>query len=59
MKILEGIQVIDVTVYAFGLAAGGVLAHWGADVIKIENPKGASDPRSPTSPGPGGSGFLF
>ena len=43
MKILEGIKVIDVTAYAFVPAAGGVLAHWGADVIKIESPR-APDP---------------
>ena len=43
MKILNGIKVIDVTAYAFVPAAGGVLAHWGADVIKVESPK-APDP---------------
>lgn len=43
MRILEGIRVIDVTAYAFVPAAGGVLAHWGADVIKVESPR-APDP---------------
>jgi len=43
VKILKGIKVIDVTAYAFVPAAGGVLAHWGADVIKVESPK-APDP---------------
>jgi len=43
MRILDGIRVIDVTAYAFVPAAGGVLAHWGADVIKVESPK-APDP---------------
>lgn len=43
VRILEGIRVIDVTAYAFVPAAGGVLAHWGADVIKVESPK-APDP---------------
>lgn len=40
MKILEGIKVIDVTAYAFVPSAGGVMAHWGADVIKVESPAG-------------------
>jgi len=40
VKILKGIKVIDVTAYAFVPAAGGVLAHWGADVVKVESPKG-------------------
>jgi len=43
MNILEGIKVIDVTAWAFVPSAGGVLAHWGADVIKVESPK-APDP---------------
>ena len=43
MNILSGIKVVDVTAYAFVPAAGGVLAHWGADVIKVESPK-APDP---------------
>jgi crotonobetainyl-CoA:carnitine CoA-transferase CaiB-like acyl-CoA transferase len=43
MKILEGFKVVDVTAWAFVPSAGGVLAHWGADVIKVESP-GAPDP---------------
>ncbi|MDG2001897.1 MAG: CoA transferase [Novosphingobium sp.] len=43
MNILEGIKVVDVTAWAFVPSAGGVLAHWGADVIKVESPK-APDP---------------
>lgn len=43
MEILKGIKIIDVTAWAFVPAAGGVLAHWGADVIKVESPK-APDP---------------
>lgn len=38
MQILKGIKVIDVTMWAFVPAAGGVMAHWGAEVIKVENP---------------------
>ena len=43
MEILDGIRVVDLTMWAFVPAAGCVLAHWGADVIKIENPR-APDP---------------
>ena len=39
MDILSGIRVIDLTMWAFVPSAGGVLAHWGADVIKIEPPR--------------------
>ena len=43
MNILEGIKVIDVTAWAFVPSAGGVMAHWGAEVIKVESPT-APDP---------------
>jgi crotonobetainyl-CoA:carnitine CoA-transferase CaiB-like acyl-CoA transferase len=43
LKVLDGIKVIDITAWAFVPSAGGVLAHWGADVIKIESPS-APDP---------------
>jgi crotonobetainyl-CoA:carnitine CoA-transferase CaiB-like acyl-CoA transferase len=39
MDVLEGIKVIDLTMWAFVPSAGGVLAHWGADVIKVESPR--------------------
>jgi crotonobetainyl-CoA:carnitine CoA-transferase CaiB-like acyl-CoA transferase len=38
MEVLQGIKVIDVTAWAFVPSAGGVMAHWGADVIKVEGP---------------------
>src|SRR5712691_4047150 len=43
LDVLKGIKIIDLTMWAFVPSAGGVLAHWGADVIKIENPV-APDP---------------
>jgi len=43
MDILQGIKVVDVTAWAFVPSAGGVMAHWGADVIKVESPT-APDP---------------
>ena len=37
---LEGVRVVELGVWVAGPAAGGVLADWGADVIKIEAPNG-------------------
>ncbi|HME49503.1 CoA transferase [Mycobacterium sp.] len=37
---LEGLQVVELGVWVAGPAAGGILADWGADVIKIEPPTG-------------------
>ena len=38
--LLEGIRVVEVGVWVAGPAAAGVLADWGAEVIKIEPPTG-------------------
>jgi crotonobetainyl-CoA:carnitine CoA-transferase CaiB-like acyl-CoA transferase len=32
---LEGVRVVEVSMYAFAPSAGAVLADWGADVIKV------------------------
>jgi crotonobetainyl-CoA:carnitine CoA-transferase CaiB-like acyl-CoA transferase len=37
---LEGVSVVECGVWVAGPAAGGILADWGADVIKIEPPTG-------------------
>lgn len=37
---LEGIRVVELGVWVAGPAAGGILADWGADVVKIEPPDG-------------------
>jgi len=37
-KVLEGVRVLEVAQWWFVPSAGGVLADWGADVIKIEHP---------------------
>lgn len=37
---LEGIRVVELGVWVAGPATGGILADWGADVVKIEPPAG-------------------
>jgi crotonobetainyl-CoA:carnitine CoA-transferase CaiB-like acyl-CoA transferase len=37
---LDGVRVVELGVWVAGPAAGGVLADWGADVVKIEPPSG-------------------
>ena len=58
MDLLKGIRVVDVTTWAFVPAAGGILAHWGADVIKIEHPRDP-DPMRAWSSAPGASSNMF
>ena len=57
-KILDGIKVVDVTAWAFVPSAAGVLAHWGADVVKVESTT-APDPmrRGNLEPGRSAPGF--
>lgn len=38
--VLEGIRVVELTMWIAGPSAGGLMADWGADVIKVEPPKG-------------------
>ena len=40
MKPLEGIKVVELTTYFAAPACGRMLADWGAEVIKVEGPKG-------------------
>ncbi len=37
---LEGIRVVELGVWVAGPAAAGILADWGADVVKVEAPAG-------------------
>ena len=59
-KPLEGIKVVEVSMWAFVPSAGAVLADMGADIIKIEPPAG--DPIRALNAGgipPGTGGFTF
>jgi crotonobetainyl-CoA:carnitine CoA-transferase CaiB-like acyl-CoA transferase len=60
MKPMEGIRVVEVAAWTFVPAAGGVLAEWGADVLKIEHPDGGDPQRGLISSGlvPGGAGGV-
>jgi crotonobetainyl-CoA:carnitine CoA-transferase CaiB-like acyl-CoA transferase len=40
---MEGVRVVELGVWVAGPATGGILADWGADVVKLE-PPGAGDP---------------
>ncbi|MGH2901957.1 MAG: CoA transferase, partial [Solirubrobacteraceae bacterium] len=37
---LSGVRVVELAVWVAGPGAGGILADWGADVVKIEPPEG-------------------
>jgi len=37
---VEGIKVVELGAWVAAPAAGGILADWGADVVKIEPPAG-------------------
>lgn len=60
MNVLDGIKVVDISMWAFVPSAGGVLAHWGADVIKVESPTGPDPLRTLGGTlDPGGGSPLF
>lgn len=40
MKLLSGVRVVELAMWVAGPAAGGILADWGAEVIKIEERTG-------------------
>jgi crotonobetainyl-CoA:carnitine CoA-transferase CaiB-like acyl-CoA transferase len=37
---LDGVRVVEVGVWVAGPSAGGIMADWGADVVKVEPPSG-------------------
>jgi len=40
MNVLAGFKVVELGLWVAGPAAGGILADWGADVVKVEPPAG-------------------
>lgn len=62
-KLMEGIRVVEVAIYAFVPSAGAALADWGADVIKVEHPETGDPVRNlstyGTAPGDGGVSMLW
>src|SRR5438874_1529988 len=42
-NLLQGVRVIELSMYAFAPSSAAVLADWGADVIKVV-PPGVADP---------------
>ena len=38
--VLDGVRVVELCMWIAGPSAGGVLADWGADVVKVEPPSG-------------------
>jgi len=63
-RVLEGLRVIEVAQWWFVPAAGAVLADWGAEVIKIEHPKGGDPLRGLVTSGlvagaTGGINFMW
>ena len=59
-KLLDGVRVVEVAMYAFVPSAGAALADWGADVIKVEHPETGDPLRGTQSFGakPGDSGVT-
>jgi crotonobetainyl-CoA:carnitine CoA-transferase CaiB-like acyl-CoA transferase len=37
---MDGVRVVELAAWVAGPSAGGILADWGADVVKIESPQG-------------------
>ena len=43
---MEGVKVVELSAWVVGPAVGGILADWGADVLKIEPPAGGDPYRA-------------
>jgi formyl-CoA transferase len=56
---LSGIKVVDLTQFEAGTSITETLAWLGADVIKIENPKGGEQGRSASSERPDADSYYF
>ena len=55
---LTGIKVVEVAMWAAGPGGGAILADWGADVIKIEDPDGGDPFRGFLTTGVGATNGL-
>src|SRR5438270_12192412 len=59
MSVLEGIRVLELTQIMAGPFCGMLLADLGAEVIKIENPRGGEDSRRMAPPYYNGESAAF
>jgi crotonobetainyl-CoA:carnitine CoA-transferase CaiB-like acyl-CoA transferase len=62
VAIMDGIRVLEVASWTYVPVAGAVLAEWGADVIKVENPEGGDPQRGLVTAGlvpAGGVAHMF
>src|SRR5258707_11359095 len=60
--VLAGIRVVEVASWTFVPSSGAILAEWGADVIKIEDPERGDPQRGLISSGiipKGGINFMY
>lgn len=60
--VLAGIRVVEVASWTFVPSSGAILAEWGADVIKIEDPERGDPQRGLISSGiipKGGANFMY
>jgi crotonobetainyl-CoA:carnitine CoA-transferase CaiB-like acyl-CoA transferase len=60
--VLAGIRVIEVASWTFVPSSGAILAEWGADVIKIEDPERGDPQRGLIATAlipPGGANFMY
>jgi crotonobetainyl-CoA:carnitine CoA-transferase CaiB-like acyl-CoA transferase len=51
----DGVRVLELAGWLFAPTAGALLADWGAEVVKIENPAGGDNYRGLIVPGSGGA----
>ena len=51
--VLEGVKVVELAIWAAAPAGGGIMADWGAEVIKVEDPDGGDPFRGFLSTGVG------
>ena len=56
---LEGLRVLDLATFVASPFAAAILGEFGADVIKIEQPKGGDPLRKFGTPSPNGDGYCW